>query len=102
MNERQSVLFLRSIAPQLLSVGIHVILIGLALIPWASTLPPRPKFNETAVALYAATGMVSKILLLPPGTTGGGGGGNAGRHQPLVAFCRGAPINNSHLRMRNH
>ena len=71
--------------PRLMSVGIHIVLVGLALIPWTSGLALRPKLNETAVLLYSPSDFLSKPLILP-GHSGGGGGG--GKHQ-LTPASRG-------------
>jgi len=60
--------------PRLLSVGIHAVLIGIALIPWTSDPIAHLKRNETAVALY----IPHDIVLNPfkrEGRSGGGGGG---------------------------
>jgi protein TonB len=62
---------------RLVSVGFHLALAGLALIPWTPGLPVRPKLKETAIALYIPSDMlVHKPLLLPSRPQGGGGGGN--------------------------
>jgi TonB family protein len=71
--------------PRLMSVGIHIVLVGLALIPWTSGMTLRPKLNETAVLLYTPSDFLSKPLILP-GHSGGGGGG--GKHQ-LTPASRG-------------
>jgi periplasmic protein TonB len=68
-------------APWLLSIGIHVVLVAFALIPWTATLP-QPKFSQTAILLYEPPGPLPQPLLLP-GRAGGGGGG--GKHQPAPA-----------------
>lgn len=70
-------------APRLISVGIHGVLVGLALVPWASTLEVHSKFTETAIVLY--TPAVTKPLFLP---AGGGGGG--GKRQPTPGLARGS------------
>lgn len=54
--------------------------VGLALLPWASTLQVHPKLSGTAVVLYAPA--VTKRLLLPARAEGGGGGG---KRQPAPA-----------------
>lgn len=64
--------------PRVMSIGIHLTLVGLALIPWAAKLPALPKMNETQVLLYTPADIITKPLLLP-GRSGGGGGG--GKHQ---------------------
>src|SRR5215475_71960 len=38
--------------PRLLSLGIHVLIVGLALVPWATSLPKSRQVNETAVVVY--------------------------------------------------
>ena len=63
-------------APRLLSLGIHVSLVGLALVPWVSNRPRPSKLTETAVALRLVAPMQQ------PGRTGGGGGG---KRQPTPA-----------------
>jgi TonB family protein len=68
-----------------MSVGIHIVLVGLALIPWTSRMTLRPKLNETAVLLYSPSDFLSKPVILP-GHSGGGGGG--GKHQ-LTPASRG-------------
>src|SRR5579884_1060153 len=59
--------------PRLLSVLLHVTLVTLALIPWASA-PKRLPVPVINLALYAPA-----PLTLPAEKSGGGGGG--GRHQ---------------------
>ena len=71
--------------PRLLSIGIHTMLVALALIPWTSGLPVHPKLTETAIVLYSPSDFLSKPLILP-GRSGGGGGG--GKHQ-LTPASRG-------------
>jgi len=63
-------------SPWLLSIGIHIALVGIALIPWAASPIIRPKSNGTAVVLF------SPSMQLPARSVGGGGGGN---HSPLPA-----------------
>src|SRR5215475_11053263 len=62
--------------PRLLSVGIHVLAVTLALIPWAASLPSAPKANETAVMVYTPQNL---ILPLTPDQNKSGGGGGGGR-----------------------
>jgi TonB family protein len=62
--------------PRLISVGIHAALVGLALIPWTTSLRVRPALNETAVVLYTP-----KVWLPEPAQGGGGGG----KHRPTPA-----------------
>jgi periplasmic protein TonB len=63
-------------ASRLTSVGIHAALVGLALIPWTTSIHVRPMLNDTAVVLYTPE------LRLPKVGQGGGGGG---KHQPTPA-----------------
>jgi protein TonB len=65
-------------APRLLSIGIHIMLVGLALVPWTSAPFPRPKVNETTILLYTPSNLV---LTLPKDAGKSGGGGGGGRHQ---------------------
>src|SRR4051812_35325859 len=69
-------------APRLLSIALHVVLIGLALFPWTPGLPSPSHFSETAVVLYTPSEMVVKPLRLPQLARGGGGGG---KHQTTQA-----------------
>ncbi len=62
--------------PKLLSVFVHVLVVSLALVPWATSLPRTPKVNETAVVLYTAQNL---ILPLTPDKRDSGGGGGGGR-----------------------
>jgi TonB family protein len=55
-----------------MSAGIHAALVGLALIPWTTSIHVRPVLNDTAVVLYTPK------LLFPKVGQGGGGGG---KHQ---------------------
>src|SRR4051794_6753205 len=82
LSQSQSWLDARFGAPRLASLGIHVALAGLAIIPWASGLPARPKLNQTAVLLYTPADIVRHHLQFPARPHGGGGGG---KHQPLPA-----------------
>lgn len=61
--------------PRLLSVAIHGALVGLALIPWASSLPARPAVKETSIVLTMPADIVTPPLQLPGRMQGGGGGG---------------------------
>src|SRR5262245_2972035 len=79
VSQSESWFSTRSGAPRLASIGIHIGLVGLALVPWRSSLPMRPKINETAIVLYTPSAVLLKPLSLP-GRTGGGGGG--GKRQP--------------------
>jgi TonB family protein len=66
--------------PGLLSVGIHLLVLALAIIPWAAP-PPVPAITETAVLLAPPDAL---ILNLPPleDTSGGGGGGGKMQETP--------------------
>jgi TonB family protein len=66
---------MRSGTPRLLSVGIHAALVGLALIPWASSLPARPAIKETSIVLTLPENIVAPPVQLPARMQGGGGGG---------------------------
>jgi protein TonB len=61
--------------PRLISVLVHVSIVGLALVPWA-TSRSLPKVNETAVVVYTPTNLV---MPLTPDQTKSGGGGGGGR-----------------------
>jgi len=63
--------------PSLISVGFHVLILVLALIPWASP-PPLPALTETAVLLVPPDAL---ILNLPPLDDSSGGGGGGGKMQ---------------------
>jgi periplasmic protein TonB len=66
----------RSGMPRLVSVLVHVGLVGLALVPWATSVPTAPKVNETAVVVYTPMNLV---LPLTPDKKESGGGGGGGR-----------------------
>jgi TonB family protein len=61
--------------PRLLSVAIHAVLVGLALVPWASSLPARPAVKETSIVLTLPDNIVTPPIQLPGRMQGGGGGG---------------------------
>ena len=61
----------------LISVGIHVLIIVLVLIPWA-TAKKIPPANETAVMIYTPQPL---ILNLPQKDDQSGGGGGGGKRQ---------------------
>jgi protein TonB len=82
LSQSQSWFTTRFGVPRLISIGVHGALVGLALIPWASTLPVHPKFHETAVVLYTPTDILNTRLMLPARAQGGGGGG---KRQPRLA-----------------
>jgi len=62
--------------PRLLSVFAHVLIVSLALVPWATSVPKLPKANETAVVVYTPQNLV---LPLTPDHKDSGGGGGGGR-----------------------
>jgi TonB family protein len=70
------------VTPRLVSLGIHITLAGLALIPWTSALPAHPRLVETAVVLYTPADIMTMLVLLPNRSGGGGGGG---KRQPTPA-----------------
>jgi hypothetical protein len=61
--------------PKLLSVSVHVLIIALALVPWAWTKRPTPKVNETAVLVYMPSDLVLNLPMEEEESGGGGGGG---------------------------
>ena len=61
---------------RLLSVFAHVLVVSLALVPWATSVPKLPKANETAVVVYTPQNLV---LPLTPDHKDSGGGGGGGR-----------------------
>jgi protein TonB len=75
VSRPQSWLTARFGTPRLISIGIHGALVTVALIPWASRLPLRPKLNETAVILYTPSHLEAPPRPLPDHSKGGGGGG---------------------------
>jgi TonB family protein len=81
-SQSQSWFTARFGTPRLISIGIHVALVGLALIPWTTTLQMRPKLSETAVVLYTPADVSIQRLSLPARAQGGGGGG---KRQPTPA-----------------
>src|SRR5205823_9162140 len=62
--------------PRLLSLFVHVLVVSLALVPWATSFPKAPKINETAVVVYTPQNLV---LPLTPDKKESGGGGGGGR-----------------------
>jgi TonB family protein len=62
--------------PKLLSIFVHVLVVSLALVPWATSLPKVPKVTETAVVVYTPMNLV---LPLTPNKEDSGGGGGGGR-----------------------
>src|SRR5438552_14810215 len=65
--------------PKLVSVGLHVAVLTLALLPWATSPPQLPKVNETAVMVLLPDNL---ILNLPQKDDLSGGGGGGGKRQP--------------------
>ena len=61
--------------PRLLSVFIHVLLVILALIPWAASFPKTPQTTETAVMVYRPVNLTLPVLPTEDKSGGGGGGG---------------------------
>src|SRR5579883_3239073 len=66
--------------PRIVSVAIHTMIVGVALIPWSSKLTIVPKLNETSVLIYTPPRSALTQPVLAPGRAGGGG-----RHQPSPA-----------------
>jgi TonB family protein len=62
--------------PKLISVGVHVLVVGLALVPWATSIPKARTANETAVLVYTPQNL---LLPLTPDQEKSGGGGGGGR-----------------------
>jgi TonB family protein len=75
VSQSQSWFSARFGAPRLISLGLHGALVALALVPWTSALPARPKLSETTVSLYMPADMLTKPLVIPSRSQGGGGGG---------------------------
>jgi len=61
--------------PRLLSVFVHVLVVSLALVPWATSLPKAPKIKETAVLVYTPQNLVLPVTPNQEKSGGGGGGG---------------------------
>lgn len=64
--------------PKLISVGIHAMVLVLAIIPWATGGSKAPKVTETAVMVAPPMNLV---LNLPQKDDQSGGGGGGGKHQ---------------------
>src|SRR5262245_887813 len=62
--------------PKLISVLVHVLVVVLALIPWATSIPKSTPVTETAVIVYTPQNLV---LPLTPDQEKSGGGGGGGR-----------------------
>jgi periplasmic protein TonB len=61
--------------PRLLSAFIHVSLVTLALVPWATSFPKTPKLTETAVMVFRPVNLTLPVLPTEDKSGGGGGGG---------------------------
>src|SRR5215475_3089332 len=44
--------------PKLISVSVHVLVVLLALVPWATSVPKTAKVNETAVLVYTPQNLI--------------------------------------------
>src|SRR5437870_1257922 len=62
--------------PRLLSVLAHVLVVSLALVPWATSFPKAPKPTETAVMVYRP---INLVLPVTPDNEKAGGGGGGGK-----------------------
>jgi protein TonB len=62
--------------PRLLSIFAHVLIVSLALVPWATSIPKLPKANETSIVLLQPQNL---ILPVSPDKRESGGGGGGGR-----------------------
>jgi len=70
--------------PRMASLSLHVLLIALAVYPWASPIRKRPEPLGTVVTLY--TPPPTKLLLrLPQNPVRSGGGGGGGKREPTPA-----------------
>jgi TonB family protein len=61
--------------PKLLSFFVHVAIVALALVPWATSIPKLQKANETAVVVYTPQDIVLPVMKDNKDSGGGGGGG---------------------------
>jgi len=61
--------------PRLLSILVHVVIVTLALVPWATSIPKLQKANETAVVVYTPQDIVLPVMKDNKESGGGGGGG---------------------------
>jgi protein TonB len=61
--------------PRLLSIFVHVLIVSLALVPWATSFPKTPKPTETAVMVYRPINLVLPVTPDNEKSGGGGGGG---------------------------
>jgi TonB family protein len=69
--------------PKLLSVCVHILIVALALFPWASR-QLAPEANETAVVLYIPSDLNMVLPLQDDESGGGGGGGKQQLTQPSL------------------
>jgi len=60
--------------PKLFSVFVHVLVVALALVPWATSFPKTPKPTETAVMVYRPINLVLPVSNNDKSGGGGGGG----------------------------
>src|SRR5262249_55053121 len=60
--------------PRLLSILVHVSIVTLLLVPWATSIPKLPKANETAVVVQLPVDLVLPVAPKPESGGGGGGG----------------------------
>lgn len=68
----------KSGGPKLFSAAVHVLVVVLALIPWAASNKKTLRVNETAVMVYMPQ---SLVLNLPQKDDMSGGGGGGGKRQ---------------------
>jgi TonB family protein len=61
--------------PNLISLGVHGLVVVLFLIPWATSGPSKPNVNETAVMVYTPMNLVLPVTPDKAQSGGGGGGG---------------------------
>lgn len=60
--------------PKLVSVGVHVLVVVLALVPWAASVPKTQPVTETAVMVYTPLNLILPLTLKDDSGGGGGGG----------------------------
>jgi len=82
-------------APRLLSIGIHVALVGISLISWTAAPALRPTLHETAVRLYSPSDFVMPLQNV--GRSGGGGGGGGNREKTPASKGELPPIADKQL-----
>jgi periplasmic protein TonB len=70
--------------PRVLSVLAHVVIVTLALVPWATSIPKLPKANETAVVVYTPQDLVLPVMKDKQESGGGGGGGRKSLTPPSL------------------